>query len=70
MNNNGAKRASNRYGNNRSSKCRGRPTEHIKYAWARDFNEITLLQHLSDHRKSFGSTTKKNTVSMLLSLQI
>ena len=50
------KGASYRYGNTHGSgnNC---VTTHIKYAWARDFNNKTLKQHFERHGKQMGCET-------------
>ena len=48
------KGASFRYGNTNGSNGKGKPTKHIRYAWAKDFNRGGLEQHFRDHGKEFG----------------
>ena len=48
-----SKGASNHFGNARGSN-KGHATEHIGYAWAKDFNKKTLKKHFNDHGKEMG----------------
>ncbi len=54
------KGASNRYGNTNGSKHNGQPTEHINYAWAKDFNKKTLDTHYKEHGKTMGFESKES----------
>ncbi len=53
------KGASNRYGNTRGGH-NGKPTQHIGYAWAKDFNKNTLLDHFSRHGLQVNAPTKES----------
>ncbi len=61
------KSASYRYGNTRGSKSKGKPTEHIKYAWAKDFNKNGLEKHFKDHGKEFGCSNINDYVAHAVS---
>ena len=50
------KGASNRYGNSRGSSP-GHITEHTGFAWAKDFNKKTLLDHFERHGAQMSSDT-------------
>lgn len=52
------KGASNRYGNARGGH-QGHKTKRIGFAWAKDFNKKTLLEHFEKH----GSQMSSDTVS-------
>ena len=60
------KGASNRYGNTKGSNHQGRPTEHINYAWAKDFNRGGLDRHFNDHGKEFGCKSKEEYAAKAL----
>ena len=60
------KGASNRYGNTKGSNHRGIPTEHINYAWAKDFNRGGLERHFNNHGKEFGCKTKEEYAAKAL----
>ena len=53
------KGASNRYGNSRNGR-QGKPSLHIGYAWARDFNSRTLQDHFNRHGSQIGCETKES----------
>lgn len=53
------KGASMRYGNTNGAHHRGEATEHINYAWAKDFNRGGLDKHFKDHGKEFNSKSKQ-----------
>ena len=52
------KGASNHYGNSRGGK-QGKPTTHIGFAWAKDFNKSTLQDHFQRHGKQVGCSSKE-----------
>lgn len=52
-----SKGPSNRYGNTRGSDGKGRPTSHINYQWAKDFNKNSLDKHFDEHGKQMGFST-------------
>lgn len=54
------KGASMRYGNTRGANHRGEPSEHIGYAWAKDFSRGGLDQHFKEHGKEFGAVSKQD----------
>lgn len=45
---------SNLYGNTRGSRHQGEPTEHIKYAWAKEFTRGGLNRHFNKHKNEFN----------------
>ena len=47
------KGASNHYGNARHGK-QGHITKHIGFAWAKDFNKSTLIEHANKHGQIHG----------------
>jgi pyocin large subunit-like protein len=47
------KGASNHYGNARGGR-QGHITAHTGFAWAKDFNKHSLVQHVDEHMKSLG----------------
>lgn len=49
---------SNRYGNTRGSRGIGKPSEHINFAWAREFDKSTLDYHSLKHKSNFGTSNK------------
>ena len=53
------KGASNHYGGTRNGR-QGKPTPHIGYAWARDFNSRTLQDHFNRHGEQMGCSTKES----------
>lgn len=53
------KGASNRYGNSRHGR-QGKPTQHIGFAWAKDFNKKTLYDHFRRHGEQVGASTKES----------
>ena len=53
------KGASMRYGNTNGAHHRGEATEHINYAWAKDFNKGGINKHFKDHGREFGAKTKQ-----------
>jgi hypothetical protein len=57
---NATKGPSYRYGNTRGAKHRGKASQHINYAWAKDFNKSRLEKHFIDHGKDFSSCSKQD----------
>ena len=49
-----------RYGNTRGSKHQGQVSEHIGYAWAKDFNKNTLVDHFNRHGNDFCASSKED----------
>lgn len=60
------KGASNHYGNSRGGK-QGKATNHIGYAWAKDFNKSTLADHFNRHGAQMGCTTKEGYAAKAVS---
>ena len=60
------KGASNRYGNTKGSINKGKPTKHINFQWAKDFNRGGIKRHFRDHGKEFNAVTQKEYVSKAL----
>lgn len=56
------KGASNRYGHTRNGRI-GKASSHINYAWARDFNKRTLLDHFERHGSQLNKPTKESYVA-------
>ena len=57
----GTKGPSNHYGNAKGGR-QGTASQHIGYAWAKDFNKRSLDKHFEDHAKQMGfrNTFKRN----------
>lgn len=53
------KGASYRYGNSNNGR-QGKPTPHINYGWAKDFNKKTLYDHYRRHGSQVGCTSKES----------
>jgi pyocin large subunit-like protein len=53
------KGASFRYGNSNNGR-QGKPTTHINYGWAKDFNKHTLYDHYRRHGSQVGCTSKES----------
>ena len=56
------KGASNHFGNAKHS-SQGRITTHTGFAWAKNFNKHSLAQHVDEHMKSLGLTSKTDYVA-------
>ena len=55
----GTKGPSNHYGNAKGGR-QGTASQHIGYAWAKDFNKRSLDKHFEDHAKQMGFTSKES----------
>lgn len=64
------KGASYRYGNTRGANHRGEPTKHIGYAWAKDFNKLTLQDHFIGMVEILTLKARKNMMQRLSISQI
>lgn len=53
------KGASYKYGNTNGSNGEGKPTEHINYQYAKDYNKNKLTADFKKHGSSFGVNTEQ-----------
>ena len=53
------KGASNHYGGSRNGR-QGKKTQHTGFAWAKDFNSRTLVDHFNRHGEQMGCRTKES----------